>query len=102
MYMSDFAQNLKKFRKQKKYSQMELARELNYGYTAIANYESGRNEPSFDDLIKLAKILEVTIDELIGMEVQTKENQCLAVFKKLDEENQIRILDLMNVLQSKL
>lgn len=41
MYMSDFAQNLRKYRKQRKYSQMELAKELNYGYTAIANYESG-------------------------------------------------------------
>ena len=99
MCMSGFAENLKKYRKRKKYSQMELAKELNYGYTAIANYEGGRNEPSFDDLIKLAKVLQVTIDELIGMELTTKEAQCLASFKKLDEENQMRILDLMNVLQ---
>lgn len=101
MDMSDFAKNLKKYRKKKKYSQMELAKELNYGYTAIANYESGRNEPSFDDLMKLAKLLEVTIDELVGMELTTKENQYLSSFKKLDEENKMRILDLMNVLQSK-
>ena len=51
--MSDFAKNIRKFRKQKGYSQTELAKILNYGYTAIANYESGRNEPSLDVLIVL-------------------------------------------------
>ena len=38
--MSDFAKNLKRFRKQKGYSQQKLAKALEYGYTAIANYES--------------------------------------------------------------
>ena len=53
----------------------------------------------FNFILQLAKILDVTIDELVGMELTTKEAQCLASFKKLDEENQMRILDLMNVLQ---
>ena len=54
--MSEFAANLKQFRKRKKYSQATLARKLNYGHMTIANYESGRNEPSIDDLIKIAII----------------------------------------------
>ena len=65
--MSDFAKNLRKFRKQKGYSQGRLAQELYYGYTAIANYESGRNEPSIDDLVRIAEILDVTLDELVGV-----------------------------------
>ncbi|MBQ8733568.1 MAG: helix-turn-helix transcriptional regulator [Anaerotignum sp.] len=64
--MSDFAKYIRKFRKQKGYSQTELAKKLNYGYTAIANYESGRNEPSRDVLIVLADTLGVTVDELLG------------------------------------
>ena len=52
--MSEFAENLKRFRKSKKLTQTELGKMLNYGSTAIANYESGRNEPSIDDLIKIA------------------------------------------------
>ena len=67
MCMSDFAENLKKYRKQKKYSQTELAKELNYGYTAIANYESGRNEPSFSDFIRICEALEVSADYILGM-----------------------------------
>lgn len=73
--MSDFAKNLKKYRKQKKYSQTELAKCVQYGYTAIANYESGRNEPSIDVLIQLANALDVTVDELVGAEkTNTEEN----------------------------
>ena len=52
--MSDFAKNLRYYRKQKRLSQAELAKALNYGDTTISNYESGRNEPSFDDLITLS------------------------------------------------
>lgn len=99
--MTDFAKNLRKYRKQKKISQAKLAEKLNYGYTAIGNYESGRNEPSFNDLIRLAEELDVTLDELVGVELTTKESVLLSSFKKLDEENQNRILDLICVFQTK-
>ena len=97
--MSDFAANLKQFRKRKNYSQATLAKKLNYGNTTIANYESGRNEPSIDDLIRLAKALNVTVDELIGMKFTSKEEELVACFLKLNEENQNRIMDLIQALQ---
>ena len=90
--MSDFAKNLRRYRKRKNYSQEKLAKELHYGYTAIANYESGRNEPSIDDLI-------VTVDELIGMKFTSKEEELVACFLKLNEENQNRIMDLIQALR---
>lgn len=40
--MSNFAENLKKYRKRNNYSQKELGKSINFGYIAIANYESGR------------------------------------------------------------
>ena len=97
--MSDFAKNLRRYRKRKNYSQEKLAKELHYGYTAIANYESGRNEPSIDDLIRLAKALNVTVDELIGMKFTSKEEELVACFLKLNEENQNRIMDLIQALR---
>jgi len=97
--MSDFAKNLKKFRKEKGYSQQKLADALHYGYTAIANYESGRNEPSIDDLIRIARTLNVGVGELVGMEWTTEEEQVIASFKKLTLENRKRILDLIEALQ---
>ena len=65
--MSDFAKNLRKFRKDKGYSQQKLAKILGYGYTAIANYESGRNQPSIPDLKKIASIFNVSMDYLLGV-----------------------------------
>ena len=76
--MSDFSFNLKKYRKRKNLSQCKLAKTLHYGCTAIANYESGRNEPSIDSLIKLAEALDVTIDELVGIKQKSDELHLLS------------------------
>ncbi len=70
--MSDFGKNLKRIRKNKGYTQKELAEHLHFGYSAISNYESGRNEPSLDILMELADILGVTTDELIGYDLKDK------------------------------
>ena len=54
--MSDFPQILKTLRQSRKVTQSKLAEALGYGYTAIANYESGRNEPDIDTLLKNSKL----------------------------------------------
>lgn len=63
-----FAQNLRKYRKFRGMTQQALAKELHYSHTAIANYESGRNEPSLSDLCHLADVLGVSTDTLLGRE----------------------------------
>lgn len=98
--MSEFAKNLKEYRKQKNLSQVELGKALHYGYTAIANYEAGRNEPSFDSLIILAETLDITVDELLGVKPKTEEEQLLSSFKKLDTDKKKTILELIHTLQS--
>ena len=98
--MSDFSVNLKKYRKQKNLSQYELAKTLHYGCSAIANYESGRNEPSIDSLIKLAEALDVTVDELVGIKPESDEIYLLFAFKKLDDRKKQIMLSLVDVLQS--
>lgn len=62
----EFKTRLKELRKERKLTQVRLGSKLNYGYTAIANYESGRNQPNISDLIKLANFLQVSVDYLIG------------------------------------
>ena len=98
--MSDFAKNLRKFRKDKGYSQQKLAKILGYGYTAIANYESGRNEPSLDVLIVLAETHGVTVDELLGVEQNPEEKRFLSAFQKLDADKKMTILNMIDTLQS--
>ncbi|WP_458408458.1 helix-turn-helix domain-containing protein [Anaerotignum sp.] len=97
--MSEFAENLKKYRKQKNYTQVELAEKLNYGYTAVGNYESGRNEPSFDDLISLSYALDVTPNDLLGFSAMEEDNKLLFSFKSLQPKHQKIILDMIDALQ---
>ena len=66
--MSDLGKNLRKLRKERGITQEKLAAVLHYGYTAITNYESGRNEPCLDDLIRIADYFDVSLDTLLGRE----------------------------------
>ncbi|MCI9354831.1 MAG: helix-turn-helix transcriptional regulator [Firmicutes bacterium] len=61
-----FAQRLKELRKENDLTQLQLANMLNYGYTAIANYENGRNQPRLNDIIKMANIFNVSVDYFVG------------------------------------
>ena len=98
--MSEFAENLKRFRKSKKLTQTELGKMLNYGSTAIANYESGRNEPSFDILIRLSEILNVSLDDLLGTSPKNKEEQTILIsFETLSDEKKKIVSELIKSLQ---
>lgn len=67
-----FAKRLKELRTEKKLTQMAVGAYLGYGYTAVANYESGRNRPSFEDLMRLCILFNVSTDYLIGFTDQRK------------------------------
>ncbi|MCI8342620.1 MAG: helix-turn-helix transcriptional regulator [Firmicutes bacterium] len=67
--MANFHNRLKKLRKQKSFTQADVGKYLDYGYTTISNYERGKNEPSFSDLIKLADLFGVSTDFLLGHDV---------------------------------
>ena len=62
-----FPQRLRQLRKEKGITQEVLGQYLHYNHTAVANYESGRNQPSFDDLLKLADYFDVSTDFLLGL-----------------------------------
>lgn len=63
----EFSIRLKELRQKHKLTQSELAEILNLKPTAISNYESKRNEPSFDKLIALSKYFDVSCDYLLGI-----------------------------------
>lgn len=63
----NFNVRLKHLRQKNKLTQSELANILGLKSTAISNYESQRNEPSFDKLIALSKHFDVSSDYLLGI-----------------------------------
>lgn len=90
-----FAQNLRKYRKICGMTQKTLAKELHYSHTAIANYESGRNEPSLSD------ILGVSTDALLGregLEYKEMSNPFLEQFMQLEPKMQKIIGELVFLL----
>ena len=65
--MSNLSQNLRKFRKAKKLSQEKLARLADVANNTIIKIEAGKNQnPTLDTLKKIAKALEVSVDDLIS------------------------------------
>ena len=59
-------QNLKKFRKACGFKQEEVASVLGVDRSAYSYYESGKTEPNVSNLIKIARMFKVDIDELVG------------------------------------
>ena len=63
-----FGEKLFELRKQKGLSQEELSFKLNVARQTISKWESGITTPDMENLIKISKLFEVSIDELVGNE----------------------------------
>ncbi len=93
---------LKEIRKSMNLSQKELAKKLNVSATNIYNYEIGRTEPSIEMLIKLANVLNVSLDFLVnrsddfgavnvtvtGDNLSSEEKELIKCYRKLDFDQQ--------------
>lgn len=66
MVIKMFNQNLRRIRESKKISQIEMAKKLQIPVTTYRNYENTSRQPDFEVLMKIASILEVSVDKLIG------------------------------------
>lgn len=64
----ELSEKLLTLRKQKGWTQEELAEALYVSRTAISKWESGRGYPSIDSLKAISKLFSVSIDELLSNE----------------------------------
>lgn len=83
----EFAERLKTLRKQVKLTQAQIAEKLNISQQAYASWERGVKKPTQDNLVKIAQILNVSIDYLVG---NSDENL------KEDELDNVELLFRMN------
>ena len=92
-------ERLKHLRLKNKCTAKQLAKYLNFGSTAISNYESGRNEPSIDTLIKIADYFDVTIDYLVGRTDISNQNSknCIKLCKVLSLFSDDEINKIINI-----
>ncbi|GLS24604.1 helix-turn-helix domain-containing protein [Marinibactrum halimedae] len=64
--MTEFAKRLKLLREARQLSQSRLAELLGIDPRSYNRWERGGNVPHVDTLIKVADVLQVTLDELVG------------------------------------
>ena len=81
----EFAERLKKLRKQVKLTQAQIAEKLNISQQAYASWEHGSKKPTQENLVKIAQVLNVSVDYLVG---NSKD--------KSDELDNIELLFRMN------
>ena len=82
-----FGENLKTLRKQKGFSQEELATRLHVVRQTISKWEKNLSVPDADTLIRLAEILEMSVSELLGAKIEN-ENTASDVAEQLSRINE--------------
>ena len=81
----EFSERLKKLRKDAGLTQVDVANKLGISQPAYASWERGIKKLTQDNLVKIAQILNVSVDYLVGNSQET-----------LDELDNIELLFRMN------
>lgn len=63
-----FPERLKQLRQKKGLTQQEIADLVHVNRVTYTNWEKGNREPNFEMVLKLADLLEVSLDWLFGRE----------------------------------
>lgn len=63
-----FGLNVKKELKEQGITQTMLAKTLNTGKSTLCEWLNGNNEPPMEQLLKIATVLNVSVDYLVGLE----------------------------------
>lgn len=80
-------ENIKHFRKTKGMSQEEMAVKLNVVRQTVSKWENGLSVPDANAVIRMAELFEVSVSQLLGIEVANKSNEDLSEeLEKLNEQ----------------
>lgn len=107
MKMREFGVRLTRLRERQKLSVTQLAGVLGIDYMQVSRYEKGQSLPSLDTAVRLAQVLQVSLDELVtGSEASEpppppafKNARLLECMRQLDaipperQELALRVLD---------
>ncbi|MFD2523285.1 helix-turn-helix domain-containing protein [Emticicia soli] len=77
--------NIKALRELKRYSMAEMAEKLNISPSSYFQLEKGNSKATIERLEEIAEILEVSLAELLGIEIHPTEQ--LERIAKLEKEN---------------
>lgn len=92
--MVDFGNTLKTLRLRKDMTQAQLANKLGLTKSVISAYETGLRLPSYDILIHIARIYNVSTDYLLGIEKKQEID-----LSGLSQEETNALLNLINAMK---
>lgn len=99
---NEIGRRIKKYRKEAEYTQETFAEKVELSTSFIAGIEKGKKLPSILSLIKMAEVLDVSADVLLGIE---REGEILSKTKHMDQrlrsypvEVQEKIFDVIDVM----
>lgn len=97
------SENLKELRKNKGYSQEQLAVRLNVVRQTVSKWEKGLSVPDAQMLIEIAEIFEVPVSVLLGKTVEQEEKEDLleVIAAELAKRNELLALEQQKKEQAK-
>ncbi len=104
--MAKLGDQIKKFRKARGLSQIELGERLGVTQQVITNWERNLREPTLETLLKIAGVFEITLEQLVGQKVAEVEDQTsralqkrFELIKKLPPEKQKAFITFVDALK---
>lgn len=82
--MREIGERIKELRKKKHWTQDELAHLLEVAPSSVGSYERGSRQPSIENLIRMSKYFNVSLDYLL---CQTDDKRTIHNFKKEDSKD---------------
>lgn len=93
----DFKDRLRYYREQRGYSSDELAKLLDIPYTTLKGYENAGREPKYSILVKIADILNVSLDDLLGRTPTNEDEKIKELFALKNGDIDILSINLNNI-----
>lgn len=97
-------EKLKEIRKNKKFTQKDVAQKLNISQQTYSDYENGKSEPNIDVLKKLSKLFNISIDNLVDNNISKLSNCQIELINKIKNCNDKtceKLLSYLDGLKSK-
>jgi transcriptional regulator with XRE-family HTH domain len=99
------SERIRALRKEHGYSQEQMARKLHLTQGAISQWENGLTVPAADQLITIADVFGITVDELLGREQQETppppaRDDVAALMADLTPEEQAQVIQYGEFLKS--
>lgn len=97
--------NLQQIRKSNGYTQEKLAEEIEVSAGYVSDVEQDRAKPSYEVLIRICNLFEVSLDQIFSEYLKIKENKSLeysiAGYEQLNEEDKETIEHLITYFNKK-